>query len=160
MNSDKKNVLQAIGGIAGGMLIALTVTAQAPPTYENVASTMQIMHTMVIPSSNALFDVGSKEPKNDAEWSILRDQAVVLAESANLLLMPGRATPVLPGKGKSIGKGAALSPDWVKASRMLRTAGKTAVSAIDKRDVDTLLGDVGDQILMSCSTCHETYLKK
>ena len=56
------------------------------------ASTMsELMVKIIYPTSDALFYVESRTPKTEAEWNALEGQALMLAESANLLMMPGRA---------------------------------------------------------------------
>ncbi|MEO8099979.1 MAG: hypothetical protein ABI811_19930 [Acidobacteriota bacterium] len=147
------------------LFISGALLAQSP-AYEKVASAKDLMHLMVIPASEALFNVGAKEPANDKDWQDLRTQALMLAESGNLMLIPGRATaPVTASKGKAATKGKApvalaVPADWAAASRQMRAAGKSAVAAIDKKDLDMLLGDVGEAILTSCSSCHDKYLLK
>lgn len=131
---------------------------------KSVASTKDIMLTLSIPASNALFDAGSKEKLTDEEWTSYRKQALLLAESGNLLMTPGRmATGQAKGgatKGKAV-KGASANPaGWNAAAKALRDAGELAVVAIDKRDMDLLSGDVGEKILNSCSGCHDKYMIK
>lgn len=129
--------------------------------YENVGTTKDIMTTMAIPASNALFDAGSKEKPTDAEWAEFRKHAVVLAEAGNLLMMPGRlATGETTVKGKAKSKTAANPAAWNAAAKLMRDAGKAAMAAIDKKDVDTLGGDVAEKILNSCSACHDQYMLK
>jgi cytochrome c556 len=43
---------------------------------------------------------------------------------------------------------------------MMIDAGKAAVAAIDAKDLDKLQLDVAEQILNSCSTCHDKYMKQ
>ena len=128
--------------------------------YESVASTKQIMLDMVIPSSNALFDAGSKDKPSDQDWADFRKQALVLAESGNLMMVPGR---IATGQTKSKTKakaGAANPADWNAAAKLMRDAGKSAIKAIDKKDLDALGGDVAGMILDSCSGCHDKYMIK
>jgi cytochrome c556 len=144
--------------LAGSALLAQVVSPKS------VASTKDIMLTMSIPASNALFDAGAKEKLTDEEWAGFRKQAVLLAESGNLLMTPGRmATGQNKGgatKGKAA-KGVVANPaGWNAAAKALRDAGELAVTAIDKKDLDMLSGDVGEKILNSCSGCHDKYMIK
>jgi cytochrome c553 len=126
------------------LLLAVTVMAQAPKPGPS-ATVKQVMEEMTIPSSTALFNAGLDEPPKDQDWAELRVQANVMLESANLLLTPGRAVD---------------TGDWAKAARMMADAGKAAVQAIEAKDLDKLQLDVSEQILMSCSACHEKYMLK
>lgn len=140
----------------GLSLLVLTGTLIAQVvTYENVASTKEIMTAMVIPASNALF--GAAERPTDQEWAELRKQALILAEAGNLLMIPGRMAPTTKGKTKGTTANAAA---WNQAAKTMRDAGRLALSAIDKKDTDLLAGDVSEQILTSCSSCHEKYMIK
>ena len=143
-------------------LSALAVTgalfAQVATTYESVATTKQIMDTMSIPASNALFEAAGKEKPTDADWAEFRKHAMTLAESGNLMMVPGRmATGQTKAKTKARGANPA---DWNAAAKLMRDAGKAAVAAIDKKDLDMLGGDVGDKILASCAACHDKYMIK
>jgi cytochrome c556 len=128
-------------------------------TQESVATSKQIMLDMAIPASNALFDAASKERPTEQDWVEFRRQALLLAESGNLMMVPGRiATGQTTAKTKS--KAAANPAAWNTAAKLMREAGKAAIAAIDKRDMDLLGGDVGGKILDSCAACHDKYLLK
>ncbi len=127
-------------------------------TYESVATTKQIMDTMSIPASNALFEAAGKEKPTDADWAEFRKHAMTLAESGNLMMVPGRmATGQTTAKTKAKGANPVA---WNAAAKLMRDAGKAAVAAIDKKDLDLLGGDVGDKILASCASCHDKYMIK
>ncbi len=127
-------------------------------TYESVASTKDIMLDMAIPASNALFDAASKEKPTDADWADFRKQALALAEAGNLMMVPGR---IATGKTTVASKAKAANPAaWNAAAKLMRDAGKAALVAINKKDMDLLGGDVGGKILDSCAACHDKYLIK
>jgi hypothetical protein len=117
------------------------LSAQTPA--KPVASAKQVMEYLLIPASEALFDVGSKEPKTDADWAAVRKQAILLAEGGHLMMIPGRNKPGV----------------WNKNARLLVTAGAAALKAADAKNVDKII-EVGDQILMACEGCHKQYLPK
>jgi len=66
---------------------ARAVTGTRP---QGVGSSKEIMEALTIPLSDAVFAAGSKPPENDAQWLTVERQALALAESANLLLIPPR----------------------------------------------------------------------
>jgi cytochrome c556 len=139
------------------LLVTGAVFAQVA-TYESVATTKEIMTDMAIPASNSLFDAGSKEKLTDEQWADYRKQALLLAEAGNLMMMPGR---MATGKTKVASKGKGTNPvGWNAAAKLMRDAGKSALVAIDKKDLDLLGGDVGGKILDSCAACHDKYMIK
>ena len=122
------------------LMVACAVLAQAP-AFQPVASVLQLMEAMVVPSSEALFDAGDNPPKDDQGWVTLRNSAVILAESGNLLMM----------RPKDNG-------DWMKYSRMLVDAGILAVKATEAKDLSKF-DDVADQATKACEMCHNQYVK-
>ncbi|HSU88534.1 MAG TPA: hypothetical protein VLL56_06845, partial [Terriglobia bacterium] len=79
------------------MFVALAGIAQeqapvAPQVPFRIVGTMsQLMVDIIYPTSNDIFYIVRKPPSNDAEWEAIQRSALTLAESANLLVMPGRA---------------------------------------------------------------------
>src|SRR5579863_847853 len=71
-------------------MFAAALPAQAP-AYELVGSVREIMIDIVYPTSDALFYIERSPPKTEVEWNAIRNQALMLAESGNLLMLPGRA---------------------------------------------------------------------
>jgi hypothetical protein len=49
----------------------------------------QLMIDIIYPTSDAVFYIGREPPKTDKEWNDFRGQALMLAESGNLLMMEG-----------------------------------------------------------------------
>jgi cytochrome c556 len=159
--AQNKSMRLLIGTLAFALGSVVVAQVAGP---QSVATTKDIMLHMTIPASNAVFDAGSKEKMTDADWAEARKQALILAESGNLLMTPGRmASGQAKGgatKGKAT-KGVAANPAaWNTAARALVDAGKLAVTAIDKKDMDLLAGDVGEKVLNSCSGCHDRYMIK
>lgn len=84
------------------------MVAQAP-SYELVGSMSQLMIDIIYPTSDALFYIERSPPKTEVEWNGIRNQALMLAESGNLLMLPGRARD---------------QGDWVKNARMMIDAAR------------------------------------
>jgi hypothetical protein len=123
-------------------------------------NTKDIMVKLAIPASNALFDAATVEKPTAAQWAEWRKQAVILQDAAKLLQAPGvmaSGKTTKPNEAKAGGPNPAA---WNKASVAMGDAGKFAVAAIDKKDVDGLAFDAADKILMSCSGCHDQYMIK
>ena len=126
--------------LAATLLLAV---AAMPQEHEvkAVATVTQLMQAMVIPASNALFNLPRNEPEDDQGWSEVQNSAVILAESGNLLMMGSRAPD---------------SEVWRATSRALVDAGEAALRAAEARDVESI-ADVGNQIIEACESCHEKH---
>ena len=125
------------------ILVATAAMAQAP-LYQPVGTMSQLMINIIYPSSDAIFYVDRKPPSNDVEWNELANQALTLAESGNLLLMPGRARDKL---------------NWVKDSKLMIDAGAAAFKAAKAKDIEAVRA-VNDALYASCVTCHTEYRDK
>jgi cytochrome c556 len=120
--------------------LAQAAPAPRPPT-RNVGTMSELMVKIIYPYSDAIFYIESRTPKTDAEWGVFEGQALMLAESANLLMMQGRARD---------------QKQWMTDSRMMLDAAADAYAAAKKRDVDGIVF-VGEKLLESCTSCHKTY---
>lgn len=123
------------------VLLASCAMAQAPSNFQNVGSMSQLMINIIYPTSDAIFYVDRSAPKTDADWNALANQALMLAESGNLLLMPGRARD---------------QENWVKDSKMMIEAGSAAFKAARAKDIEGIRA-VNDQLYQSCVSCHQQY---
>ncbi len=104
---------------------ALAQAASDRPPTRNVGSMSDLMVKIIYPTSDALFYIESRTPKTDAEWTALEGQALMLAESANLLMMPGRARD---------------QKQWMADARLMLDAGAAAVKAAKNKNVEADLG--------------------
>jgi len=120
---------------------ALTQTAPVRPPTRNVGSMSELMTKIIYPTSDAVFYIESRTPKDDAEWNTFEGQALMLAESANLLMMPGRARD---------------QKQWMADAKLMLDAGTAAVKAAKTKNVEAVSA-VSDQLLESCTTCHKHY---
>jgi hypothetical protein len=110
-----------------------------------VASVMQIMSAMMIPASEALFDAAADPPKDDDAWKKTEYNTLIVAEAANLLMLPGRAKD---------------NGEWMKGARNLRDAAEAAYKAAAARNPDSLTDISNNRIYPICEGCHKTYLKR
>ena len=99
------------------------------------------MIKILYPASDAIFYVTTRTPANDAEWTVLQGQALMVAESANLLMMPAHMRD---------------EDRWLAAARLMRDAGTAAFKAAKAKDVK-LLEELNDALYQSCVTCHMHY---
>jgi cytochrome c556 len=104
-----------------------------------------------------------KGPVTDEDWANLRSTAVTLAESTNLLIVPGRH--VAPPGTKSENPDSELEPEQMQAliaknraafvahAHVLHEAAMEALRAIDARKLDAI-SDAGGTIDAACEGCH------
>ena len=114
---------------------------QASPSTRRIGTMSELMVHLIYPTSDAVFYISSRTPKTDSEWATLQAQTLTLAESANLLMMPGRARE----------KGS-----WMKDSEMMLDAAAAAFTAAKAKDVAGIEA-ISDQLLESCTSCHRGY---
>ena len=99
------------------------------------------MVKIIYPASDAIFYITTREPKTEAEWGELQGKALAVAESANLLMMPGRARD---------------QDRWMDDARLMLEAGRAAFRAAKAKDV-AALDALNDQLYTSCTSCHQHY---
>ena len=120
---------------------ALSQAASDRPPTRNVGSMSDLMVKIIYPASDALFYIESRAPKTDAEWTVLEGQALMLAESANLLMMPGRARD---------------QKQWMADAKLMLDAGADALKFAKVRNVEAIAG-LSDRHYESCTSCHKHY---
>jgi hypothetical protein len=127
--------------IAGAGLLAMAAVAQAPSTFQPVGNMSQLMIDIIYPTSDAIFYVDRDPPKNEHEWSLLRAQALMLAESGNLIMMDGRARD---------------QENLIKYSKMMIDIGTTAFKAAQAKNLDGIHA-LNDPLNDVCVNCHLQY---
>ena len=137
-------VILVLAGVATVRPQAQAAGTPAASGVKAVASVMDVMRTMTIPFSDAVFNAGSEPPKDDAGWQRVRDQAVALAESGNLLMMGSRV------KDRAA---------WLKFSRAQVDAAEIAAKAAGAKNVEAL-ATAADAVYETCANCHKVYLAK
>jgi hypothetical protein len=131
-----------------------------PPTaaaFDTGIDTKHLMSWIVDPSSKVVFgavasiitDKGEEQiqPRTDEEWNVVRNNAAIVLESGNLLLLEGRA------KSSQIQDAA----DWNAKSRAMSAAARTAIEATEVKDPEALFTASGD-IYQACTDCHAKYI--
>jgi Cytochrome C' len=122
----------------------------------------QVMRGILFPNSNIIFDAQNNDPtkkKEDAAfgnpyggWQSVENAAIALAESSNLLIIPGRMC--------SNGKPAPMNQaDWPKLVQGLRDASMAAYKAAQTKNMDNIV-DAAGTLTEACSNCHDKYREK
>jgi hypothetical protein len=122
------------------LVLAGAALAQAP-TFQPVGTMSQLMIDMIYPASDAIFYANREPPKIEHEWNTLQENALILAESGNLLMMPTRARD---------------QEGWIKDSKLLVDVGTAAYKAAKAHNMDAILA-LNDQLNTACVTCHQEY---
>lgn len=126
--------------IAVGSALAFAAVAQAP-TFHLVGNMSQLMVDIIYPTSDAIFYVDRDPPKDQREWNVLQGQALMLAESGNLLVMPGRARD---------------QENWIKYSKEMTDLGQRAFRSAQNKDLDGIRA-LNDPLNDVCVNCHYQY---
>jgi hypothetical protein len=119
---------------------ASPLDARAEHSYR-VGTMSELMVDIIYPASDAVFYIATRTPTTSEEWAVLQGQTLMLAESANLLMMPERARDL---------------DQWMRDARLMLDAGEAAYRAAKDRDVAALEA-LSDQLYDSCVTCHLHY---
>ena len=134
-----------------------------------MANLLQLMRGTLFPESNVIFAAQEQNPakvppaKDPAlatdplantygQWQAVENSALAIAETANLLIIPGRKC--------SSGVDVPLkNPDWAKFVEGLRDAAMTAYKAAQSKDQDKIT-DASGTLSEACSNCHDKYREK
>ena len=120
------------------------VTPAVSSSFKPVATVQQVMTVITIPTSDVIFGAGGDTPKTDSAWQTVQNNALALAESGNLLMIPGRAPD---------------NKEWVRQSQAMIDAAMSAFSAAGAKNADKL-AEAGDKIYSTCENCHNKYMAK
>jgi len=124
-------------------LVAVLAAGTATPqeAVKAAPSVMEVMTTMTVPASDAIFSAASEPPKEAAQWVALRASAKVLADSGRVLTTIARAED---------------DAEWIEMARALVTEAEATFTAIDQKDADAL-SKTGDDVFLTCKTCHDRF---
>lgn len=143
------------------------------PTATPHANLAQLMRNIPFPSSNVIFDTQSNDPGAAAKpagasdpsagatsqfsglyggWQAVENSALTIAETANLLLIPGRKCQ--NGKDVPIDR-----EDFKKFTQGLADAGMAAYKAAQSKNLEAM-SEVSNTVADACAMCHEVYRDK
>jgi hypothetical protein len=124
----------------------------AAPPFKPIADVKLLMQSVVETNADIVWNAvktietrdGTQEirPRTDADWIAVRNAAVGVAESGNLMMMVPRAKD---------------GGEWMRRAQGMIEAGEQAMKAADAKNADTLFA-VGGTLYESCSACHRKYL--
>jgi len=129
-----------------------STAANSAPTLQLKATSAQLMNQILDPQADIVWAaVGSiitKEgeqqlaPKTDAEWTVVRNAAAIVAETSNLLMLAPHARD---------------QGDWVAMTRRVIDKANECVQAAEAKDIETLFTAGGDMYI-ACTACHAKYV--
>jgi hypothetical protein len=124
-----------------------------PPPFKAVVDTKLLMQATIDPTADEIWDavrtVVTKDrteefrPQTNEEWIAVRNHAVTLAESGNLLMMVPRAKD---------------GGEWMARSQELIETSERAIRAAEAKNAEQLFTAGGD-IYEACSNCHRKYME-
>jgi hypothetical protein len=128
----------------------------------------QLMRGVLYPAANVVFFAQADDPASVKPipghdpsmatdpltstfggWQSVENAALAVAESANLLLIPGRTcSSGVPAPTKD--------PDWLKLVQQLRDAGMSAYRAAQSKDQDKMVA-TAETLSAACANCHRKW---
>jgi cytochrome c556 len=131
-----------------------------PATMAPKGYVKDLMNYMMMPAAAGVWNavststdqtgVHENRPQSDDDWNKVIASATELAETTNLLMVPGRRRCV----GGAIPE--AFQTDWRRKAREVGEAANIALIVAKKHDADAL-GEAGERIDVACDQCHERY---
>jgi hypothetical protein len=122
-----------------------------PPPFKPIADNNLLMAAVIEPAADIIWDsVGTIitaegeeniRPQSDEEWMLVRNAAVTVSESGNLLMMVPRA---------------ADGDEWMRLAQAMVDTGAAAIKAADAKNPDQMF-DAGAEIYSVCTNCHSKY---
>lgn len=106
-----------------------------------VGTMSDLMVKIIYPTSDAILYITTRTPTDEAGWNELQGKALMLAHSANLMMLPFYARD---------------NDQWMRDSKLMLDAGEAAYKAALAKDVDAL-AELNDPLYQSCVTCHLHY---
>jgi hypothetical protein len=123
----------------------------SPPPFRPVEDNKLLMNAVLDPAADVIWgSVGTiitaestveRAPATDEEWAAVRNSAVVVTESGNLLMMGNRAKD---------------HDEWMRLSQALIDVGTRTIKAAEARDKQAIF-DLGGDIYAVCTNCHSKY---
>lgn len=119
-----------------------TTTVKPAPRLEAVAETRLLMEGLAEANFRGLEKTLGKKPADIETWTFARGQALLLAETANLLMLrPPK------NQGQDV---------WLSHSRDLRDAATELARTIAARDHARSVTGM-DKVATACNQCHRTF---
>jgi len=167
--------IQQAGKVAANAAPATASTNGPLPAFPAAGNLSQLMRGIMFPNSNIIFTVQTHDPAekkkaSDAAtsdggfnwsmwgsdlysgWEIVDYAGIALAESAPLMLAPGRRCE----NGKPV---PVNDPDWIRFTKEMAEVGRAAYRASQTRNQEKV-SDVSSDVADACFHCHQVFRDK
>ena len=135
---------QPLTALISVVIVAAVAEAMATPQADPAAPAVKdVMATMTVPASDAVFSAASEPPRGAAQWVALQASAKTLAESGRLLTTTSRKD----------------DPEWIEMARALVTEAEATLKVIETRNADAL-SQAGETLYVTCETCHARFMNR
>jgi hypothetical protein len=147
-------------------------TAGPPAVFAATGNLSQLMRGIMFPNSNIIFTVQTHDPAEKKKvgdagvsaggfnwamwgsdlysgWEIVDYAAIALAESAPLMLTPGRRCE----NGKPV---PVNDPDWIRFTKEMAEVGRAAYRASQTRNQEKV-SDISSDVADACMHCHQVF---
>jgi hypothetical protein len=139
-----------------GVLFMVACTERPPPMatpakipFKSVATAKQLMNAIVVPTSQVVLAAAHQAPTSEEGWVNAERNAIALAESGNLLMIPGRMPKTqMPSES-----------EWTQQSVALTEAATLAVTAAGEKD-PSRLKEAGEAVYAVCESCHQRFKRR
>ena len=128
---------------------------QVTTPYKPTTEMINLMNWIMDPAADGIWlnsgweitDQGERElfPTDEEGWQKMVNAAAMVAESGNLLMIPGRENGI-DGRGE----------DWVVYSQAIVDTGNLLLEAAQAKDKQAVF-DLGGRLYQVCLACHQRY---
>jgi len=122
------------------------------PPYRAITDTKKFMNWILDPSADVIWgasgwiltEAGEQDltPTTQEGWDAVRNAAATIAESGNLLMMPGHAME---------------GDDWLEISAGLTATAELLIDAAERKDSEAIF-NLGGTLYNVCVSCHQLYV--
>jgi cytochrome c553 len=172
--ADVAAYIQQAGKTVAGAAPAAGSTGPTSP-FPAAGNLSQLMRGIMFPNSNIIFTVQTHDPAEKKKagdtatadggfnwtmwgsdlysgWQIVDYASIALAESAPLMLTPGRRCE----NGKPV---PVDDPDWIKFTKEMAEVGRSAYRASQTRNQEKV-SDISSDVADACLHCHQVFRDK
>lgn len=138
-------------GALAGLSLCLAACAERQPEATPGLPMNELMGHVLDPAADVIWASAGAEltaegetdlsPTTEEGWLAVENAAATLAETGNLLLLPGRRVD---------------DPVWIDNARKLTELGQLTMKAAEAKNKQAVF-DRGGEIYVVCSSCHEKY---
>jgi cytochrome c553 len=173
--ADLAAYIQQAGKTVASSPPATASTTGPPAAFSAAGNLNQLMRGIMFPNSNIIFTVQTHDPAEKKKagdsasadggfnwaawgsdlysgWEIVDYAAIALAESAPLMLTPGRRCE----NGKLV---PVNDPDWIRFTKEMAEVGRAAYRASQTRSQENV-SDISGNVADACMHCHQVFRDK